>query len=92
MACWEIVDDSRYRIRFLKGNLRIMARRGAIDASNIAINGGRQQPVSFVPGEEAVHLMDAHGTGLLLRIAGILGRSAILEYRPVPGSPASLGG
>ena len=50
-------------------------------ASNIAIGGGRQQPVSFVPGEE-LRLTDASGHELLVRIAAIKGRSSLLEYRP----------
>ena len=49
-------------------------------ASNIAISGGRQQPVSFAPGEE-LRLTDANGRELLVRIAAITGRSSILEYR-----------
>ena len=51
-------------------------------ASNIAINGGRQQPVPFVPGEEELRLTDAHGHELLVRVAAIAGRSSLLEYRP----------
>ena len=52
-------------------------------ASNIAINGGRQQPVPFVPGEEELRLTDANGHELLVRVAAITGRSSLLEYRPV---------
>ena len=51
-------------------------------ASNIAINGGRQQPVPFVPGEEELRLTDANGHELLVRVAAIAGRSSLLEYRP----------
>ncbi len=56
-------------------------------ASNIAINGGRQQPVSFVPAEEDLHLMDANGDAMLVRVAAIAGRSSLLEYRPVETKP-----
>ena len=52
-------------------------------ASNIAINGGRQQPVRFVPGEEELRLTDANGHELLVRVAAITGRSSLLEYCPV---------
>ena len=51
-------------------------------ASNIAINGGRQQPVPFVPGGEELRLTDANGRELLVRIAAITGRSSLLDYRP----------
>jgi hypothetical protein len=59
-------------------------------ASNIAINGGVQQPVTFVPETEELHLMDADGNGKLVRIVAISGRSSLLEYRDVE-SPQSLG-
>lgn len=51
-------------------------------ASNIAINGGQQQPVSFAPGKEELHLMDANGLSLLVRVVAIAGRSSLLEYGP----------
>ena len=54
-------------------------------ADNIAVKGGRQQPVSFQPGEE-MHLADAEGNELLVRIIEILGRSALVEYRQCPPS------
>ena len=62
---------------------------GALDrtylyASNIAINGGQQQPVHFAPGEELL-LMDVNGVELTVRIIDILGRSALLEYRQGSG-------
>ena len=50
-------------------------------ANNIAIDGGKQQPVSFLPGEE-MHLMDANGKEMLVRIVDVVGRSALVEYRP----------
>ena len=50
-------------------------------ASNIAINGGKQQPVSFIPGED-LRLTDADGRELMIHIVAIVGRSALVEYRP----------
>ena len=49
-------------------------------ASNIAIDGGRQQPVFFILGDE-LRLGDAEGREMLIRIVEILGRSALVEYR-----------
>ncbi len=50
-------------------------------ASNIAVNEGEQQPVSFMPGED-LRLTDAEGKELIVRIVAITGRSALVEYRP----------
>ena len=50
--------------------------------SNIAINDGETQPVSFAPGED-LRLTDAEGMELLVRIIDVSGRSALLEYRPL---------
>ena len=50
-------------------------------ASNIAINEGQQQPVHFILGED-MRLTDADGRELLVRIVAIVGKSALLEYRP----------
>lgn len=50
-------------------------------ASNIAVNEGVPQPVHFLPGED-LRLTDAEGNELMARIVGILGRSALVEYRP----------
>ena len=49
-------------------------------ADNISINEGQQQPFSFQPGED-MHLADADGKELLIRIVEIVGRSALVEYR-----------
>ena len=49
-------------------------------ASNIAIGQGRPQPVFFVPGEE-LQLTDSVGKALLVRIAEVVGRSALVEFR-----------
>ena len=69
----------------LKGKLnpiRDTHDRTYLYASNIAINEGRQQPVHFVPGED-LRLTDAEGSGLLVCIVDIVGRSALVEYRPL---------
>ena len=50
-------------------------------ASNIAINEGKQQPVHFMPGED-LHLTDANGEERVVCIVEIVGRSALVEYRP----------
>ena len=52
-------------------------------ASNIAVNQGQPQPVHFLLGEP-LRLTDADGQELLARIVDIVGRSALVEYRPVP--------
>ena len=56
-------------------------------ASNIAINEGCQQPVHFILGED-LRLTDANGREMLVRIVDIIGRSALVEYQPVPGNGA----
>ncbi len=68
----------------LKG--RLNPKRDNLDrtylyASNIAINQGEQPPVHFLPGED-LRLTDADGTEMLVRIVDIVGRSALVEYRP----------
>ena len=50
-------------------------------ASNMAINGGKPQPVHFIPGED-LRLTDADGRELVVRIVTIIGRAALVEYRP----------
>ena len=44
---------------------------------------GETQPVTFAPGEEELHLVDADGHQVLVRIAAIESRSSLLEYCPV---------
>ena len=72
----------------LKGRLnpiRDTLDRTYLYASNIAIDGGKQQPVQFVYGED-LRLTDADGREMLVRFLDIGGRSALLEYRPVSGT------
>ena len=60
--------------------IRDTSDRTYLYASNIAINEGQQQPVTFVPGED-LRLTDADGKELMVRIIDIVGKSALLEYR-----------
>ena len=55
--------------------------RSYLYASNIAVNEGLRQPVHFVPGED-MRLTDAEGREMSVRIVDIIGRSALIEYRP----------
>ena len=55
--------------------------RTYLHAPEIAVNKGQQQPVPFTP-EEDLHLTDAEGRELIVRIVEIVGRSALVEYRP----------
>ena len=54
-------------------------------ASNISINRGRQQPVHFIPGEDLL-LTDSNGRETSVRIVAIVGRAALLDYRPAPAT------
>lgn len=58
-------------------------QRTYLYASNIAINGGEPQPVTFLPETEELHLTDANGRERLVRILAIRGRTSVLEYRAV---------
>ena len=51
-------------------------------ADNIAINQGKQQPVHFGLAED-IRLTDADGREAMVRILEVVGRAALLEYRPV---------
>ena len=53
--------------------------------SNIAIDGGKTQPVHFIFGED-LRLTDAYGKEMLARIVDITGQSALVEYRPASGT------
>ena len=56
------------------------SNRTYLYATNIAINGGQQQPVHFTFGED-LRLVDADGNELMVRVVDIIGRSALIEYR-----------
>ncbi len=81
-----IFPEAVGRLPILKGRLnpvRDAQDRTYLYANNIAINQGQPQPVHFAPGEE-LRLTDADGRESLIRILDVVGRSALLEYRPVP--------
>ena len=69
----------------LRGRLepiRDTSNRTYLYADNIAIDEGRQQPVSFRPGKP-LRLTDAQGAELSVTIVDIIGQSALIEYRPL---------
>ncbi len=69
----------------LRGRLnpiRDTSDRTYLYADNIAIEEGRQQPVSFRLGRP-MKLTDAFGSELSVTIIDIVGRSALVEYRSV---------
>ena len=79
-----IFAQSTGRLPGLRGRLnpiRDTSDRTYLYADNIAIDEGRQQPVPFRPGKP-MRLTDAHGSELSVTIVDILGRSALIEYRP----------
>lgn len=87
-----LVCHSTGYIPGLTGRLNLILdshNRTYLYADNIAINGGKQQPVHFqlnVPFE----LEDAHGVVMQVRILAIRGRTSLLEYaRPIEASPIS---
>ena len=63
--------------------IRDTSDRTYLYANNIAIEDGRQQPVSFRLGKPMT-LMDAFGSELSVAIIDIIGQSALVEYCPVP--------
>ncbi len=62
--------------------IRDSHERTYLYASNIAVNQGKQQPVHFALGED-LRLTDADGREATVRIVEVIGRSALLEHRPV---------
>ncbi len=67
----------------LRGRLnpiRDTSDRTCLYADNIAIEEGRQQPVSFRLGKP-MKLTDAFGSELSVTVIDIIGRSALVEYR-----------
>ena len=78
----DIFPEATGHLPGLKGRLnpkRDPHGRAYLYASNVAINKGREQPVSFILGEE-LQLTDADGYELWVRIVDIAGRSALVEY------------
>ena len=81
-----IFQESNGELPGLLGSLnpvRDTLDRTYLYSSNIAINYGAQQPVSFRFGENII-LTDSVGNELLIKIENIVGISSILEYRRVP--------
>ncbi|MDE0046119.1 MAG: putative DNA binding domain-containing protein [bacterium] len=77
-----IFPEATGHVPGLKGRLnpvRDTHDRTYLYASNIAIDGGKQQPVHFIPGE-TLHLTDAEGAELNVRIIDVVGRSVLVEY------------
>lgn len=69
----------------LEGRLNpILDSRGRsyLYATNIAIDGGKPQPVHFTPGEGELHLMDVNSQEYIVRVVAMVGDSSLLEYRP----------
>ena len=57
--------------------------RTYVYATNIAIDGGQQQPVEFVRGN-AMRMQDADGNEFQVSVVEIIGSSSLIEYRRVP--------
>ena len=75
----------------LRGRLNPMrdtSDRTYLYADNIAIEDGRQQPVYFRLGN-SIKLTDAAGSELSVTIIDIIGRAALVEYRPFTREPWS---
>ncbi|MDE0111757.1 MAG: hypothetical protein OXN84_05655 [Albidovulum sp.] len=49
---------------------------------SIAINGGLLQPVQLTIGED-LHLSDSKGKEAVVRVAAIVGRAALVQYRHI---------
>ena len=79
-----IFAQSTGNVPGLRGRLnpiRDTSDRTYLYADNIAIEEGRQQPVSFRVGKP-MRLTDAFGAELSVTIVDIIGSSALVEYRP----------
>ncbi len=79
-----ILAESTGRVPGLAGTLnpiRDSHDRTYVYASNISIDEGSPQPVHF-RFDEDIRLTDANGREVLARIRDIVGRSALVEYRP----------
>ncbi|MDE2771152.1 MAG: putative DNA binding domain-containing protein [Bacteroidota bacterium] len=77
-----IFPDSTGRIPGLYGRLNPIRDghdRTYLYAQNIAIEGGRQQPVPFRFGKP-MRLMDSYGVEMSVTILSIIGRAVLIEY------------
>ena len=80
-----IFSDSTGRIPRLYGRLnpiRDSDDRTSLYAQNIAVEGGRQQPVSFRFGKPP-SLMDSYGVEMSVTILNIIGQAVLIEYTKV---------
>ena len=80
-----IFPDSTGRIPGLYGRLnpiRDSHDRTYLYAQNIAIEGGRQQPVSFRFGKP-LRLTDSYGVEMSVTISSLIGRAVLIEYTKV---------
>lgn len=83
-----ILPDGSGRLPGLRGSLRVReddAGRATV-SGDLVIQGGAPHPVHFTRGED-LHLRDAEGNQLLVRVAAFFDPAAVLEYRAPPGSP-----
>ena len=79
-----IFPQSSGHLPGLRGRLnpiRDTSDRTYLYADNIAVDGGRQQPVHFRLGRP-MRLTDASGFELSVTIVDIIGRSSLMDYRP----------
>ncbi len=79
-----ILSETAGHLPGLRGRLnpiRDTADRACLYADGIAIDEGREQPVPVRLGR-ALRLTDAHGAALSVTIVDIVGRAALVEYRP----------
>ena len=78
-----ILPEATGNIPGLSGSLnpiRDSLDRTYLYASKLSINDGEPQPVHFLLGE-SLRLMDSNGTAMNVRVVGLSGRSAVVEYR-----------
>ncbi len=81
-----VFPEATGQVPGLKGNInpiRDAHDRTYLYASDVAIDEGREQPVHFALGK-SMRLTDTKGSEMLIRVIDIVGRSALVEYRPYP--------
>ena len=77
-----VISESYGHIPGLQGGLNPILDtldRTYLYANNIAIDGGKQQPVHFSM-RKPVHLTDVNGTERIVRFIEMTGKAALLEY------------
>ena len=88
MSCWSASSRSWATQRWwsivtVHPSGALPSRETYLYADNISINEDQQQPVTFQLSKD-MHLADAEGNELLVRIVEIVGNSALVEYRHCP--------